>query len=163
MTLSVPGPGQYEIKQLVGNESVGKSLSMKLCPNFQKPGANNVPGPGAYTGKYDLVKSQEPGWKIGSSTRDDQEKIMRRTCNYPPPGGYDPIFESAKNKNPLWRFGSSKRGGLTDGKNCAPSMQSYNIPSKVVEGSKWSMGLKLEKRGAISAEGKKFVPGPGEY
>lgn len=40
-------------------------------------------------------------------------------------------------------------------------MQSYNLPSKAVEGSKWFMGLKLEKHGALSA--KSLAPGPGTY
>jgi hypothetical protein len=37
---------------LIGNESVGKSLSMKLCPEFEKPGASKVPGPGTYGDFY---------------------------------------------------------------------------------------------------------------
>ena len=41
-------------------------------------------------------------------------------------------------------------------------MQTYNIPSKMVEGSKWFMGLKLEKHGALSQKSFK-VPGPGTY
>ena len=147
----------------MGNEAVGKSLSMKLCPGFQKPGANKVPGPGAYTSSVEYCKKSEPRWVFGSSTRNDTEKTMRRTCNFPPPGSYDPDFSAAKNKSPNWGFGSSKRGELTVGKNCAPSMQSYNIPSKMVEGSKWSLGLKLDNQGALSASGKKQVPGPGNY
>lgn len=42
-------------------------------------------------------------------------------------------------------------------------MQSYNIPSRAVEGSKWCMGLKLNKGAAISGENTKGVPGPGNY
>jgi len=65
---------------------------------------------------------------------------MRRTCNYPPPDQYDPKFQTVKEKCPLWGFGSSKRGGLTVGKSIAPSMQSYNIPSKAIEGKQWVIG-----------------------
>jgi hypothetical protein len=135
---------------------------MKLCPGFEKPGANGNPGPGAYSSEYNQVIKSQPSWRIGSSTRNDEEKTMRRTCDFPPPGSYDPNLGAAKNKSPLWGFGSSKRGPLTVGKNCAPSMQSYNIPSKMVEGNKWSMGLKLDKHSAISANGKEN-PGPGNY
>mmetsp|Transcript_5502 Transcript_5502/g.9339 ORF Transcript_5502/g.9339 Transcript_5502/m.9339 type:complete len:344 (-) Transcript_5502:28-1059(-) len=163
VSMSVPGPGHYPVKQMVGNETVGKTLSMKLCPAFEKPGANKFPGPGAYEGQFTAIKKHDPTWKIGSSTRDDREKIMRRTCNYPPPDSYNPAFEVMRNKNPLWVFGSSKRQGLTVGKNCAPSMQSYNIPSRAVEGSKWIMGLKLDNQSAIQTSAKKFVPGPGNY
>ncbi len=42
-------------------------------------------------------------------------------------------------------------------------MQSYNIPSKAIEGSKWIMGLKLENQAAISSKPKMYVPGPGNY
>lgn len=40
-------------------------------------------------------------------------------------------------------------------------MQSYSIPSRAVEGSKWFMGLKLDKMGSLSV--KSLVPGPGTY
>ena len=70
---------------------------------------------------------------------------MRRTCNFPPPDNYNPDYTAAKTREPIWGFGSSKRSGLTVGKNEAPSMQTYNIPSKAVEGSTWAMGMKLEK------------------
>lgn len=73
--LAVPGPGTYPIKQIVGNETVGKSLGQKLNPAFQQPGANKTPGPGAYDGKYRTQKSSDPSWRIGTSRRDDQEKI----------------------------------------------------------------------------------------
>jgi hypothetical protein len=42
-------------------------------------------------------------------------------------------------------------------------MQSYNIPSKAIEGKTWYMGLKLEKTGAINGNKAKWVPGPGNY
>jgi hypothetical protein len=41
-------------------------------------------------------------------------------------------------------------------------MQTYNIPSKAVEGSKSIMWLKLDNRGALSTNVLK-VPGPGNY
>ena len=66
-----------------------------------------------------------------------------RTKNYPPPNSYTPQYTQTLNTSEQWGFGSGKRKGLTDGKNCAPSMQSYNIPSRAVEGSKWFMGQKL--------------------
>lgn len=54
---------------------------------------------------------------------------------------------------------------MTDGKVVSPSMQSYNIPSKAVEGSKWAMGLKLTNGAAIGGDEKqqKNTPGPGNY
>lgn len=73
-------------------------MSQKLCPNFEKPGANNVPGPGTYKGDYRTSIKKDPSWVIGSSTRGDQEKTMRRTCNWPPPNCYDPDYKNLKTK-----------------------------------------------------------------
>ena len=42
-------------------------------------------------------------------------------------------------------------------------MQTYTIPSRAVEGSRWVMGDKLEKTSCISPEKKKYIPGPGAY
>lgn len=42
-------------------------------------------------------------------------------------------------------------------------MQSYTIPSRAVEGSKWSLGLKLDNRGALSTNKSVVVPGAGTY
>lgn len=41
-------------------------------------------------------------------------------------------------------------------------MQTYNVPSKAVEGSRWFMGLKLENKGALSVKNT-YVPGAGTY
>jgi len=42
-------------------------------------------------------------------------------------------------------------------------MQTYNIPSKAVEGSRWVMGAKLANKGALSVDKTKQSPGPGNY
>ena len=60
-------------------------------------------------------------------------------------------------------MGTGKRGGLSVGRSDAPSMQTYNIPSKIVEGQKWIMGLKLDKQSALSTSNKYNTPGAGTY
>ena len=90
--LNVPGPGTYPSRTIVGSESVGKTMGVKVCPSFDKPGSNNVPGPGAYDGNYKTTRTTMPGWKIGTGTRYDRENIMRRTCNFPPMNAYDPDY-----------------------------------------------------------------------
>lgn len=138
---------------------------MKLCPQFEKPGANKVPGPGAYNSDFKSTTKSEPTWKIGTSTRYDRDNIMRRTCNFPPMNSYDPNFQATVTSLPKWGFGSGQRGGLVDGKVVSPSMQTYNIPSKAVEGNAWCMGIKLTNGAAIGgdAEKQKNTPGPGNY
>jgi hypothetical protein len=71
---------------------MGKTISMKLCPKFESPGASNVPGPGAYNSDFKATVKGEPTWKIGTSTRYDRDKTMRRTCNFPPMNSYDPNY-----------------------------------------------------------------------
>lgn len=74
---------------------------------------------------------------------------MRRVFNNPPPDAYDPNYRSGVSKQPIWGFGSSKRGGLQTGKTVSPGCQTYSIMSKAVEGSRWSMGLKLDETSCL--------------
>ena len=67
---NMPGPGTYVLNPIVGTGSA-KTLHSKLMPNFEMPGANKVPGPGTYEGRYSAMIRAEPSWKIGTSTRDD--------------------------------------------------------------------------------------------
>ena len=81
-----------------------------------------MPGPGTHEPNYRKTKYSDPNWGFGSSTRNDEEKVMRRTCNFPPPNTYSPDYKFTANKRPNWGFGSAKRPGLTVGKSDAPSM-----------------------------------------
>lgn len=89
------------------------------------------------------VKNKDPTWRIGTARRDDQDRVMRKTTNFPAPTAYNPNFSVSKSQDPKWGFGTGGRKPLTDGKVCSPSMQSYNIPSKAIEGREFHMGLKL--------------------
>lgn len=65
-----------------------------------------APGPGAYEDKFSVSVYSSPGWKIGRSTRDDEEKLRLRTSNYPPPDSYNPHYLAIKERNASWSFGS---------------------------------------------------------
>jgi hypothetical protein len=93
-----------------------------------------VPGPGTYSVDLSPVKTKDPTWRIGTSRRDDAERVMRSTQNFPAPTAYNPDWSRTRSSDPKWGFGTSSRKPLTDGKVCSPSMQSYNIPSKAIEG-----------------------------
>ena len=90
---------------------------------------------------------------MGSSVR---KPLNGKNLN-PPPNTYNPNFGSSRRVDPSWGFGSGKRGKLTVGRNDAPSSQTYNIPSRAIEGRPQSMGLKLDK----NTPNKN--PGPGTY
>ena len=84
-----------------------------------------------------------PGWRIGTSTRDDVEKARKRNCNFPPPDTYNPEYKTLKAKDPTWGFGSSTRAQSAKLKTPAPG--TYNIPGVIsTEGPKYNMGLKLD-------------------
>lgn len=85
------------------------------------------PGPGAYNSNYRASVKSSPGWKIGTSTRDEQERIASRTRNYPPPTTYDPNATAAQNSPAAWGFGTSQRKGMVaNGKNPGPG--NYELP-----------------------------------
>ena len=155
-SLISPGPGTYPNKTIIGTESIGKSMGIKLSNQSAIGGdmekQKQMPGPGAYSGDYRTTRTTMPNWRIGTGTRYDRDNIMRRTCNFPPMNAYNPDYRKTQTNLPKWGFGSSVRGNLVEGKVVSPSMQTYNLPSKVVEGSKWSMGLKLSKSCAIGAD-----------
>jgi hypothetical protein len=44
---------------------------------------------------------------------------------------------------------------LVEGKVVSPSMQSYNIPSRAIEGSTWCMGVKFLNGAAIGGDAEK--------
>lgn len=75
----------------------------------------------------------------------------------PDPTSYNPNWTQARSTDPKWGFGTGARKPLTDGKNCSPSMQAYNIPSRAIEGRAQHMGAKL------SGSKASLGPGPGSY
>jgi hypothetical protein len=104
-------------------------MGAKLKNVFDSGDVKNFPGPGTYKIDISPLKSKDPQWRIGTSKRDQADKIMRRTCDFPPPGSYNPDLSQTKSSDPKWGFGSGKRGGLVEGKVVSPGMQTYTIPS----------------------------------
>ena len=108
-SLNVPGPGHYKSKTLVGTESQGKTLGARFKIRHEEPGANLVPGPGAYACDFSPVRKEAPKWRVGTSQRDVRETIMRRTCDFPPANTYNPNYKFSKHTNASWGFGSNER------------------------------------------------------
>lgn len=67
----VPGPGSYSAKEFVGRDTQGKSMSAltKWEPHMKEQAFK--PGPGAYSDAKFQTMKKEPGWKMGSETRND--------------------------------------------------------------------------------------------
>jgi hypothetical protein len=47
-----------------------------------------------------------PSWKLGTSTRDIEDKMNARTCVVPSPVAYSPDFNKSKSTLPKWGFGT---------------------------------------------------------
>lgn len=90
-----------------------------------------------------------PSWKIGTSTRDDEEKLRMKTSNYPPPDSYNPSYKNIKERNASWSFGRSKRNELATTSKDTPAPGTYSTEKKVAEGPKYHLGLKLDNLSSI--------------
>lgn len=64
------------------------------------------PGPGAYNARYRAAVKGSPGWKIGTSKRNEDEQKFRRTGHHPDPLTYSPDPAAASRKMASWSFGS---------------------------------------------------------
>lgn len=139
----VPGPGTYQSKSIIGSESQGKTLGSKL--KQQKTTDMFSPGPGAYNAKTEVTMLASPGWKVGTSTRSDQDRAKLRCSNFPPPDTYNPEFTKLRQSMPSWGFGSSVRKGEITTAKFTPAPGAYSIKGKTgTEGPTFAMGLKCE-------------------
>lgn len=139
---------------------MGKRLPAPRTSNMVSP------GPGTYDVKAEASLLSSPGWKIGTSTRNDTDKQKMRNSNFPPPDTYNPEYTKIKASDPKWGFGSSVRQSLVGGNPITPSPNTYSIPARTgFEGPKFQMGLKNDGQSAIATEQKKTRsnPGPGAY
>lgn len=140
----VPGPGNYQLKTIVGSESQGQTLqgrhtASKTTIDFNPgPGTYNPPNPSA-------TLTASPGWRIGSAKR----QPLNPSRIGPSSGAYNPDYKVIKSKMSLWSFGSSKRQQPKGTYMSTPAPTKYNLPSKVVEGPKFHMGLKLDNMSSI--------------
>ena len=119
------------------------------------------PGPGNYDPDPLKTKKTEPQFKVGSSTRIDlgfQKKLLFQQD----PGSYNPDFAATKSSASKWVFGTDKRKNMVNRDAPGfPGAGSYSIPSKVSEGPKYGMSVKLTSE--IDASPVKKNPGPGSY
>ena len=81
----------------------------------------------------------------------------KQTKSFPGPGNYEPRH-TRYNTSPQWGLGTAKRPAINRVSN-NPGPQQYEMPSKIGEGSKYSVGQKL----GSSMETNKMGPGPGAY
>lgn len=134
-----PGPGAYEMRGIVGTENQGKSLGMKLLASKTSKLYN--PGPGQYNPMFSQSVKAQPGWKIGTSKRGEEERAERKR-NYPPPDSYNPDMSASKSRQAAWRIGTSLRDDMAKG-NRNPGPNNYEIFQRR-SGPSYGMALKLD-------------------
>lgn len=96
---------------------------------------------------YSQAIKQNPGWKIGTSIRGEEDRAQRKR-NYPPPDSYNPNMHASKQKMASWSFGTSKRSNFAGG-NKNPGPNNYEIKTRVGEAPAYGMALKLDNQSLI--------------
>lgn len=66
-----PGPGGYQLNQIIGNDGPKNSMHATIDYKPEKKENAYKPGPGQYNDNYRNVKNKSPGWKVGTGTRSD--------------------------------------------------------------------------------------------
>eukprot|EP00400_MALV-I_sp_L67-5_P000670 gene670-407_t len=123
-----PGPGQYKLKNLVGNEGAPLYSCAKRCwrDDIKK---KTAPGPGAYKPNGGIMSPRTPEWTMGSGQRSSSAGGIRHV---PGPGAYDSVATVGVNNStfkntPNWSMTS--RTYLPVPKNSSdymmPPMQSF--------------------------------------
>lgn len=96
-----PGPGNYNQKQFFGYE--GKKITITGRHSKQNT-STDLPGPGAYEPKVEILKPSTKGFKISKTSRPGTNFGK----NLPGPGHYAPSKQSLSNFKhvPKWTMGN---------------------------------------------------------
>lgn len=105
-----------------------------------------APGPGQYTPAFTQSIKTQPGWRIGTSIRGEEERNELRR-NYPPPDTYTPNMNASKTRASGWKIGTSLRDDFGKG-NKNPGPNNYSLFDKK-GGPAYGMGLKLDNQSLI--------------
>lgn len=73
---------------------------------------------------------------------------------------YNPSSSFTKTHAAAWGFGTSSRPSIGLNAQENPSPLTYVIPSKMVEGPAYHMGIKTTD---LISPNKNYIPGPGQY
>ena len=71
-----------------------------------------TPGPGTYNARFPGNIQTSPQYKMGTSTRDDVDRVNKRACDFPPPDSYSPNYKTVKERGASWTLGRSGRANL---------------------------------------------------
>jgi hypothetical protein len=144
-----PGPGQYKLRDITGNDGPGASMHQKL-KNMK---GMLTPGPGHYESSL-KNRNAAPAYGQGTQKRTNSQAYTIS----PPPNAYQVNTGYTSKNAAKWGFGSEKRGN-TAYNTLAPGPGNYKIDSMAFDQKyKFHMGQKLE-----DGKDKMRVPGAGTY
>ncbi len=109
LRLNVPGPGTYNLKQVVGNEGPKRSLAGRFKVDLTAKELGYKPGPGQYSPNASFSAKASPNYRIGSSLREKYYLQDKFKHELPPPNIYNPDFQKTKHKAPATGFGYGER------------------------------------------------------
>jgi hypothetical protein len=148
MNSTFPGPGQYKLNGIVGNDGPGILMHSKLSDNKKM----NTPGPGQYETPLKLKKNS-PAYRQGTEKRTSSQV---NTIS-PPPNAYNPTTQFTSKASAKWGFGTEKRKNTAS--NLSPGPGNYELGSSAFSNKfKFHMGQKLDDN-----KDKMQVPGAGQY
>lgn len=118
------------------------------------------PGPGAYAPEIKPIIRSSPNYRIGTSTRDKFYIKDKLKQELPPPNVYNPKYDHTKRNSPATSLGYGSRTFLNRTFE-VPGPGNYSTPSKVGEGPKYIMGIRLND--SIQEKRAKQLPSPDNY
>lgn len=137
-----PAPGDYQIKGLIGNDGVSKSMSPKLVDRYAEKQAKQLPGPGQYESHTKNMKAA-PSYGMGSEQRTQPGVNLKNAT--PDPGAYNPSHEFSKSKAPGYKIGTENRDAFDTKKHAnMPGPGNYELQNGAFRKKpQFYMGIKL--------------------
>lgn len=96
MASTMPGPGAYDAKPIIGNEGIRHSISSRMTE--AAPTKSLVlPGPGTYD--PGIIKYKAPAYKLGAAKRTKDKSIQDDIG----PGSHEPNYKITETSLPKWK------------------------------------------------------------
>ena len=118
------------------------------------------PGPGQYEFDANVTLKSSPEYRIGTSIREKYYLKDKYKFELPPPNNYNPTVNFVKKASPAAGFGYGERSSMNR-TFTAPGPGTYKSSTRMGEGPKYQIGIKLEDHSIL----KKaiLVPSPVAY
>jgi len=161
---TIPGPNQYAIGSVIGNDGPKYVMGIKIRDQINDF-KEKIPGPGQYE-VFNMTHSRikrEPAFSVGTGKRQDIAGLKHKQ-DMPGPGNYSVLDDSTVKRNaPKYGFGTGKRDDSNEkSKTNLVGPGAYEIKLVIgAEGRKNSISPKLNDN--FKERESRNKPGPGSY